>query len=205
MPPPPTPSETKTHFLSIPWCANLLTSTSITIDPTPATRLPKPPTTENELFASTLATPATIPHCLSFHPTPRSATDPIPECHCLATLGSGVDGHAGVCHGGVVATVLDEVLGLLVAVNCGRGKGKGEDEVKMPAEEGGGAGRAMTAFLNVVYVRPVATPQTVVCSARFRLRDGDGRRSWVDGEMRDGRGEVLARAESLFLVPRSKL
>ena len=41
----------------------------------------------------------------------------IQEVRTLMDLGNGVNGHPDICHGGFVATVLDEVIGILLTLN----------------------------------------------------------------------------------------
>ena len=60
------------------------------------------------------------------------------------------------------------------------------------------AGAAVvTAYLNVRYLKAVGTPQTVLVVVR--CREVRGRKWYVDAEVRDGEGGVLAKAESLWV------
>jgi acyl-coenzyme A thioesterase PaaI-like protein len=140
-------------------------------------------------------------------------SDPyIPSVSTFITLGSGLDGHPGILHGGVVASLLDEGMGILMMVNVERDHfiavGKGYAEGESP--DGGLGG--FTAYLNIKYLRPVRSGAAVQVVAWFVKREG--RKSFVEAEVRqnvgggeDDSGEVVvcAKGEGLFVVPGSKL
>lgn len=93
-------------------------------------------------------------------------------------------------HGGIIATIMDDVIGTLLTVNKDeqRGEPLSRDTV--------------TAYMNVKYMRPVATPQTVLVVARSKgtLGGKGGRRKYLlEAEIRDGKGRVLATADSLWI------
>lgn len=94
------------------------------------------------------------------------------------TLGPAYEGPPHHLHGGIIAAILDQVLGHVPAA-LGR--------------------PGMTAYLNTTYVRP--TPLGPV-SVRARLASQDGWKMTVTGELLLPDGEVSARAEGLFVVPR---
>ncbi len=94
------------------------------------------------------------------------------------TLGPAYEGPPHHVHGGIIAAVLDQVLGHVPAA-LGR--------------------PGMTAYLNTTYERP--TPLGPV-SVRARLVAQDGWKMAVTGELVLPDGEVSARAEGLFVVPR---
>ena len=54
-----------------------------------------------------------------------------------------------------------------------------------------------TAYLNVTYLKPVSTPQIILVTAS--LREIKGRKHYIDGDVKNADGTVLAKAESLFL------
>ncbi|KAK1998765.1 thioesterase superfamily protein [Colletotrichum falcatum] len=183
------------HFLSIPWCATLLGEPG-TICKTSPSRFPKA-STEDQLFSTTLRTVDSVAAFVLFYKRPSSpavktapaaAADDeggnlIRELNSLLTLGAGVNGFANVSHGGIVATLLDETIGTIFLIN--------ELEGLMPSES------FMTAYLNVTYLRPVETPQTVLCVAEvLRIK---GRKWWIRGRIEDRERRVLAKAESLFV------
>lgn len=181
------------HFLSIPWCAALLTaSPSLVVTPC-ITRTPKPGH-EEALMARTLRTAATIPAFAVFYEAPADPRALLTEVGALLTLGPMLNGWRGVCHGGIVVTVLDEVLGQIPALNRVRGA--------LPDWT------TMTAYLNTKFEAPVRTDErdggkTVL--VRARLARHEGRKMWIEGAMEDEKGRVLARGEALFVQIREKL
>lgn len=180
------------HFKSIPWCARHLAAPNL-IARCPSNRKFGPGLADG-LFGVTLNTPYTIPSILLFYPDPdTTSTEPrssIPEVKTLITLGPLVSGFGGVCHGGIVMTILDELLSLLVQVNWKRGAIKGNT-------------RLMTAYLNTVFSRPVTVPGTFLVTAR--LDKVEGRKAFGSVWIEDEHGVKLAKAEGLFVMAREKL
>ena len=104
----------------------------------------------------------------------------------ILTFGSGMDGHAGVVHGGLIATVMDEVLTLLAGLH------------KDPDRAG------YTAYLKVDYKKPVPTPGTVLARALLESRSS-GKKVWLKGSLEDGMGGAFATAQCLVIgVSRQK-
>ncbi|TVY31878.1 Verlamelin biosynthesis protein B [Lachnellula subtilissima] len=177
------------HIRSIPWCASLISGPNIVILPTES-RAPKT-STEDALFAQTLKTPDTISGCLTFYEQPgsssasTSAVAPINKISTLVSLGSGVNGYPHVAHGGLVATLVDEIMGLLLSVN------------KHPKVVFPDIGRTVTAYLNITYLKPVATPSTILVSAQ--IKEITGRKIFVRASVEDRWGVALARAEALWI------
>jgi acyl-coenzyme A thioesterase PaaI-like protein len=169
------------HFRSIPWCAELLNAPS-TIFASPSSHETKADTA-NSLFGETLNTNRTIVAFLEFYKS--HLPDRLTKLQALVTLGDGLNGHPHVCHGGMVSTLLDEVLGDLLWVS------------RTPGDVAAG-GTSMTAYLKVNYLKPVKTPQTVLITST--LREARGRKVFVDGTITDSEGAVLATGESLFLT-----
>jgi len=91
-------------------------------------------------------------------------------------LGTEYAGGAGFLHGGIIATLLDEAMG---KVNRFRGV------------------RAVTAELNVEYLRPVPVEQEIVVEAREIEKNG--RNLFHVGEIRSAKGDVLARGRGRFV------
>lgn len=176
-----TTSPDPKYFQSIPWCAKLLEEPNIVI--TPALSREYKESTEDALFAETLKSDDTIRAFLSFYKQPATAeVARIDEIHTLLSLGYRVNGYPHLCHGGIVATILDEVMGSLLSVNKALGHIKGS---------------SVTAYLNVTYLKPVATPQTVLVTAR--LRDVKRQKYYVEALVKDSCGVVLAKAEALWI------
>ena len=88
------------------------------------------------------------------------------------------EGPPGTVHGGVVALVLDQVLGEAAA-------------------SGGSPGMTGTLTLRYEQNTPLGD-----ASAEAWIDRVDGVKTIVKGEMRDGDGEVTVRAEGIFILPR---
>ena len=127
------------HFKKIQWCNTLIQNPAWEPVPT-VTRIPKP-STEDAFFAETLASSRTIKHILTLRPkfpssysSPSSSSSPSTpneskqdgknqwsaELKSILEIGPGVNGHPGLAHGGFVATMLDEILGLLISLHFER-------------------------------------------------------------------------------------
>jgi len=176
-----------THFRSIPWCAAHLSSANLTIE-TPITRFPKPDH-EEALMAQTLNRPDGIAAFTVFYEAPPNPRDILTKVGAFLTLGPMLNGWKGICHGGVVMTILDEVCGQLAAIN--RARGAVEDIIMM------------TAYLNVKFLGPVRTGTTILVKARLAKREG--RKWFVEGVVEHESGAELAKAEGLFIQLKGKL
>ncbi|CAK7226289.1 hypothetical protein SCUCBS95973_006150 [Sporothrix curviconia] len=152
----------------------------------------------------------------SVHPEYRA---PILELKALMRLGPGLNGHMGVSHGGIVATILDEVLGLLIPLNRRRAKHNkrvGATAPPLPASadpagpEAAAAASAdvdkgfVTGYLNTTYVRPVRTPAPVLVTARYTRMEGT-RKFYVEGAIWDDKSQVLAKADCVFIALKERL
>ncbi|KUJ13660.1 thioesterase superfamily protein, partial [Mollisia scopiformis] len=174
------------HFRSIPWCMSILSGPAFIITPTFSRQFKA--NTEDSLFATTFQTPSTISHCLSLHSHPLPDSQWIPEVRSLMTLGLGMNGGPAMLHGGVIATLMDDVIGTLLTVNKNHSTG---DPLSV---------NTVTAYMNVKYLRPIATPQTVLVIAKSRgTLDAKRKKFLMDAEIRDGEGTVLAKADSLWI------
>ncbi|WP_370894135.1 PaaI family thioesterase [Janibacter sp. GXQ6167] len=100
------------------------------------------------------------------------------RAECFFSLGAPYEGPPMHVHGGIVATVLDQVLGLLPA-HIGR--------------------PGMTAYLNCTYRRP--TPLGDLSCVAW-VEEELGFKTLVRGELRDDQGRVTVEAEGLFVVPK---
>jgi acyl-coenzyme A thioesterase PaaI-like protein len=175
------------HFRSIPWCAAYLKDPAI-VAAVPISRHIKV-SGEDNLFSKVLSTSGTISNFILFHQEPRPRSHGITELRSFLTLNTDVNGMPGVCHGGIVATIHDEVIGSLIQVNqlCGA----------MPASS------HMTANLNTTYLRPVKVPCTIMVVARAGRVDG--RKYHFDATIEDQYGTPLSTATALFIGVKQKL
>lgn len=102
-----------------PWCRSLLESPKWTRTRT-LSRVPKP-SGEDSFFAETLSSSRTIRSCTTLRPTEELSNE-IPgmyygQVKVLFELGDGLNGHPKIAHGGFVATMLDEAMGVLITIN----------------------------------------------------------------------------------------
>jgi acyl-coenzyme A thioesterase PaaI-like protein len=189
-----TESHDVSYFKSIAWCSSLISSPNYTIAVT-RSREPKD-TTEDALFAETLKTGTTISACLSLYKNPVGQVQPIEETRRLLALGSGLNGWPNICHGGITATILDEVMAHLLTLRMDR-----EDEILRAA--GKTPRQRLSSFtgeLTVKYLRPIATPQTVCVVAR--VQRSEGRKVWLEGVVEDQFGTPLSTGTSLYIAVR---
>ena len=94
----------------------------------------------------------------------------------LPTVADRFEGHPGYLHGGIIATLLDEAMS-----KSARARGL----------------TTMTRKLEVEYLRPV--PSGAPLRAEGRVVRSEGRKHWVEAEIRDAEGMVLAQGKGLFL------
>jgi uncharacterized protein (TIGR00369 family) len=92
-------------------------------------------------------------------------------------LGETYQGGGGMGHGGIIAVLLDEVMGKVCRFR----------EV-----------RAVTAELTVQYLKPVKVDEEIVVEGYET--EVKGRNLFLVGEIRNGAGEVLARGTGRFVV-----
>lgn len=112
-------------------------------------------------------------------------------------VGSDLNGYPGVLHGGIVATLLDEVTGLLLSLQGHVGDASTREA--KDAQPG-----PVTAYLNTKFIGPVPTPGAILVQARM-IEVKENRKWRIEGQIRDGKGLVLAEAEALYVKPRAKI
>jgi uncharacterized protein (TIGR00369 family) len=96
---------------------------------------------------------------------------------CKVRLGKRYTGPPGHCHGGIIATLLDEAMAKLNKLH---------------------GVTAMTSEIQVNYLRPVPLQRPLRMEAREV--SVEGRRRHRTAEIRDQKGEVLARGTGIFLT-----
>ncbi|KAK8066349.1 thioesterase superfamily protein [Apiospora hydei] len=191
------------YFNTIPWCAQHMRGANLVVRP-PSCRTIQP-SGENLLFGRTLNTAGTISALLEIFSNKRAGGDAaaasasatphqdagslIDEAKWLLALGQDVNGYPGMLHGGVVAAILDELIGGMVPINRERGL--------IPA------GSYFTAYLNTQYRRPVPTTSGALLGrARFVKVDLARGKVFAEATLEDSEGTVLASAEALFVRAR---
>ncbi|KAF2737697.1 hypothetical protein EJ04DRAFT_574427 [Polyplosphaeria fusca] len=108
---------------------------------------------------------------------PQPSLDDGPESLLLVSLGAGLDGGLARLHGGVTATLLDQVMGTLISYM--------HENV------------CATAELTVKYKRMVRTPCVLLCRGRIAVEKG----RWIEtiGSVEDGNGTVFAEGTGSFV------
>lgn len=92
-------------------------------------------------------------------------------------LGDRYQGGGGFAHGGIIALLLDEAMGKVCRFR----------EV-----------RAVTAELSVEYLKPVAVANEIIVEGREA--ELQGRNLFLEGEIRNEAGEILARGKGRFVI-----
>ncbi|KAL8742692.1 MAG: hypothetical protein Q9190_004860 [Brigantiaea leucoxantha] len=139
---------------------------------------------ENSLLAISLNTSTTVRACRSFIRSSPDSKAIGTSAYVLFSLGSDINGIAGVCHGSIVTLMFDETFGQLMAHSFDR------DEL-------------ITAELTTSFRRPLKTPAVVLCKAQVE-REPEGRKTWMNGEICDGNGIVFATGKGLYLRRKAK-
>lgn len=91
----------------------------------------------------------------------------------------GICGHPDTVHGGVIATLLDEVMSLAVSIHSGQIGGSGTGGVGNENENP--RGKIFTAQLDVRYKKPLLAPAVAVVKSRVIARQG--RKFWVRAQV----------------------
>jgi acyl-coenzyme A thioesterase PaaI-like protein len=97
-------------------------------------------------------------------------------------FGGAIAGWPGVTHGGVTATIIDEILGRCAIK-------------QFPAQTG------VTANLELNYLKPVVTNSFYVVRA-IPEKGFTERKGWVSGRLETVDGRVCVEAKGLFVVPK---
>jgi acyl-coenzyme A thioesterase PaaI-like protein len=184
--------QERSHFDQIPWCATLLSGPGITTFIPPSRNVKDH--LHDQFFGRILNSPTVIPACVSFYKlsppsSPTERDEIVVECSTLFALSHGVNGYPGVAHGGVVAALLDEAMGILIELNIGLGKENVNPVFGMDP---------FTATMELRFRRPVVTPGVVLGSAR--IKEIKGRKIQITATIKNEYGEELAGCESLWLA-----
>lgn len=106
------------------------------------------------------------------------------EVVCNYTAPRHLEGAPEIVHGGLQATLLDEVMGVAVRVALGRELG----------DEAAPSAQIVTAELKVRYRRPVPVREPLVVRAEHVRADGHDH--FISGRIEDRNGEALTIAEA---------
>ncbi|GAB1315213.1 HotDog domain-containing protein [Madurella fahalii] len=177
------------YFLAIPWCAAHLSASPNLRIAQSVTREHKPEgSTLDTLISQTLNRPDAMPAYITFYSAPADPNELVTEVKAFCALGPMINGWEGICHGGMVVTLLDEVMGQVFAVNKSSGLIR-----EIPI---------MTGYLNTKFLKPVRTgteekPTVVLVTAGMVKRDG--RKFWTKARVEGEDGDVMATADALFI------
>ena len=174
------PQKTLDHFEAIPWCAKLLDDSNFNI--VSMSRTVTQPGHGHSLMAETWNTDSTVVELLSMY---RPAGDQPGEIRRFYTFGSALNAHPNTLHGGVIACILDSTMGNAIGQH-------------LPSK-----GVMFTVQLNITYKKPITTPGTII--ARSWISKVEDRKVWVRGVLENGKGELHALAEGVWLRVKEKL
>ncbi|KAL5332394.1 hypothetical protein BJX70DRAFT_134590 [Aspergillus crustosus] len=213
-PPSQNPSNTTTYFHTHPHPLYTPFLTDPSYTPSRILSLSNAPNPqENEkphrdpFFTLLLRNPAVISTLFLSRPTPT------PTAHLLLHIGPAVNGQEGIAHGGFLATVLDEVCGTLIsATRLDEGRGiftaslavgyrravfvPEVEDTSSQSREGGGSGKEEGGQ------DQDQEGKGTVIMATARLGRVEGRKVFVEGEIRDAAGEVCTTVEAIFVKKR---
>ncbi|KAF2009056.1 hypothetical protein BU24DRAFT_468453 [Aaosphaeria arxii CBS 175.79] len=187
------PRERLEDFDAHPWCRAILNDPTVT--KTMLRQMPPPFDTSvsNSLFTKTFFTDDAIRAFVSlYRPLPGTTSagegegggtgggeiEPGKgESLLLISLGKSIDGGLRRLHGGVIATLLDQVMGIHISYAYGMS--------------------SATAELDVRFRRKIDTPCVVLCRARIEKVKG----RWIElvGSVEDGLGTVYAEGRGGFV------
>ncbi|KAJ5382477.1 hypothetical protein N7517_000388 [Penicillium concentricum] len=170
------------YFMSIPWCRSHICEPNFH----PVNR-PRKATLDHghTLLGKTWFTKDTLPHLLTLHRQACVAEGWRSEICRFHAIGTGLNEHPGVFHGGAIATVLDSALGILVKCSIPDGR------------------PAYTVVLNITYKKAIKTPGTIM--ARSWITKMEGRKVWACAQIETSTGEIHATAEGIFVKGNAKI
>jgi acyl-coenzyme A thioesterase PaaI-like protein len=201
------------HFQSIPWVASILAQPG-TITFIPSSRQPQnskgSAVSKDVLLGHSLNSPESIPHYIGFYQDPFSSSTSTSQTKSkgqhfffdsttlIFDLHSGVNGFNGTVHGGLISVLFDEAMGNLMFMNHEMYKAIRKEGRTIPTDVMDFGGIAMfTASMNVRLQRPIATPQIVLVSST--LNRIEGRKVFLDTEVRSKEGVVFAKCEGMWM------
>jgi len=173
-----------TPFASIPWCRAILDDPTWTLWKSDSPRYEGHDPFWYELIRKPRGVRA---RCLLVgRPASETPQTDYVEMRQLLALGPALVGQKGICHGGFLATVMDEVGGILIQA-CELDRG-------LPPH---------TATLNMTYIKPVVTPGVILATSKVveRVR----RKIRVLTTIVDADGVTCVSAEILFVTRKQNL
>lgn len=172
--------DVEARLRSTPWCLQILDEKNFV--PILFHHRNPPPEFAGRysFFSETLNTRRTIPVWEAFYRPARESGD-YGETVSIIELGDGLDGHPQRAQGGVAATILDEVAGIIGYMH------------KTPGIP------IVTAYMNTNYKKSMPTSSLILGRAHLDGTRSGGRKIFVKASLEDGDGRVFTEAEVLFI------
>lgn len=172
------PHEYISDFISQPWCRTLFLSPDLVIRPTLSREAPQPNKDHcHSFFSSTLATATGLRAVLSFEE--RSTGNLL----MLFSLGTGLNGPAGIIHGGLIMTLLDAATAQLA-----------HRVTKAPV---------LTTEHLTAFQQKIVGPCIVL--ARAWVTGISGNTIITEAQLEDGNGNIYAKTKATLLKRAAKM
>jgi acyl-coenzyme A thioesterase PaaI-like protein len=206
----PVPESDLAFFATKP-CARPYLHPSSAYRPVPFIGRYQKQDTSDRFFSKTTNTPTAIKHLLAMtrkdEDWAQRARDALtteetewrnPQTHgdapdmvVFLDLDSDINGFRDTAHGGVLATILDEVIGTAII------------GYQQSIVLGGGESRLYTAYLNLPYRAPVETPGTVLIKTWLVRREG--RKWFTAAQLLEEDGGVRTEASGMWVAKEGNL
>lgn len=175
------PQEALQDF-DLPWCQAVFSDPAYAQFQHPHRVLPKSDADKASLLNGPLFSDKTIRACAIFYKKVPDGNDNLigSEVTTLLSLGSDVGAYPGICHGGMIALMLDDVAGGLAYCIT----------------------NSLTNFtvsFAITYVKRLLTP-VVVRSRAWIEKPPEGRKLWMKCALEDGEGTIYAKADILYII-----
>lgn len=203
------------YFFDIPWCRNQFKHPDAIAVP----RLDEEQDdfgSTGKLFSETLNSPSTISHrIVRFHdpssaPTLNSESKtrllPLETCTVFCALGDGVCRFGDICHGGVQASLLDDLMGVLGIFNGRLQNGLIPTKVTGRCSPKTNPGmldlvaNIATQSIEVQYLRPLRVSMVIQITASMGDIQDDGASFVVYTVIKDGNGKEHAKSKARWAV-----
>jgi acyl-coenzyme A thioesterase PaaI-like protein len=169
-------------FSDQPWCLSILRDPAYTIIPLHDKHYEADP-----FFHKTLHTPCTIRKSIFMQSALNDLMSFQPdEFLMLLDVGEDIVGQTGLCHGGFLATIMDEVTGRLLSANS-------LDRGSSP----------YTVLLTVTFKSPVYAPGIILATAK--MGRVEGRKMFLEATIQNNQRVIYATADALFVRKKETL
>jgi len=173
-------SDESGPFSRIPWCRAIIDDPGFKATTARIQKYPRHNPFWFEVVRKDLAVRA---HCLLYRTPHDTIAESEMETRELIDFGFEVIGQRGICHGGFLATIVDEAAGAFLRVYE-------LDNSRDPR----------TAYLNITYKKVVTAPGIVLVTTKFLSKDG--RKMRLEVVFKDAQGDTCLVAEILYSTRR---